>query len=54
MPMSAKELLLSHKHSLAPSLARGARSGQVSLDLDPVVKARYQANTTSSKTNTIS
>ena len=41
-PMTAKELLLSHKKSLAPSLGRGAKEGsEISLDLSPSVKARY-------------
>ena len=41
-PMSAKELLLSHKKSLTPTLGRGAKEGsEISLDLSPSVKARY-------------
>ena len=41
-PMSAKELLLSHKKSLTPSLGRGAKEGsEISLDMSPSVKARY-------------
>ena len=41
-PMTAKELLLSHKKSLAPSLGRGAKEGsEISLDMSPTVKARY-------------
>merc|ERR550517_1958647 len=41
-PMSAKELLLSHKKSLTPTLGRGVKEGsEISLDLSPSVKARY-------------
>ena len=44
--MSAKELLQSHTNSLNPTLGRGSlamagRGDEVSLDLDPRVKARY-------------
>ena len=42
VPMTAKELLLSHKKSLTPSLGRGAKEGsEISLDMSPSVKARY-------------